>query len=921
MNTFIKTIPSEVFLKTNQKASVDLPASTYRVQLNHAFTFKDLQAQIPYLHSLGISTVYAAPITKAVTDSSHGYDVTDFSQLNPQIGTFEELKSLSDTLKAHNMTWVQDIVPNHMAFSFENIFLMDVLERGTYSPYYRFFDINWEHPDSLGKLLIPTLGSDIDTTINTGEIELSFTDTGFSVKYGDSSYPLSVSALPALIDAMKDKKIHEDFSEEIKFFLHESMSGSSYKEFERVKHDFINKIKRDENYIVETEWLLKTINKNKELLKALLNQQFYSLVHWKTAETKMNYRRFFAVNSLICLRMEDDSVFNEYHTLVSFLYKENIIQGVRVDHIDGLYDPKQYLQRLRSLLGDTCYIIAEKILEYNEDIAHDWNIEGTSGYEFLSFTNRALTNQRGGEESVEFYTEFINTQIDYDEMTFDKKHTFLYSQMQGELDNLMDLAATLHLLTAETDRGRFRKALAVFMSAFPVYRIYPDTFPISSEASEIIEKAYNTSINFQPELKEEFILIKNFFVPDEKKHEQKLSFIKRLMQFTGPLAAKGVEDTTFYVYNPLISHNEVGDAPCKLGISVQSFHDKMISRFANNPYSLNATSTHDTKRGEDARMRINVLSHLSDEWKALVKTWHFENTRFIKIINNKFAPSLNDEYFIYQSLLGSFPENLIIDDSFLERTKSFLIKALKEAKVETTYTEANNPYEEACIEFITSILNNQHSFLTTFIPFVEKVMNYGAAYSLAQSVIKITAPGIPDIYQGSELWDISYVDPDNRRPVNYAFRNELLSNIQALKYKRSELLTYIAKNRFTGAEKMFVTMQLLELRNQLQDLFLYGNYIPVSTSFDANKKVITYMRSYNNEHVLVIVPLGFDLSGENYSQHQWSDIYLQIPHKLSDTWINVFTKEKHTIRNSITIAEVCAHFPVAVLKSIDSDSL
>ena len=915
MNTFIKTIGSEDVFIINQTPVINFPTSTYRVQFNYAFTFKNLQEQIPYLSKLGISTIYAAPITKATTDSAHGYDVADFSQINPQIGTLEELRNLSNILKEYNMTWIQDIVPNHMAFSHENKFLMDVLERGTHSSYYNFFDINWQHPDSSGKVLIPTLGSDIHIAIEAGDVQIYFTDAGFSIKYFDTIYPLSISSLAALIAAMEGGKINEHFTVEIKSFLNASTT-SSFEEFVKIKHDFIHKIQHDENYILETEWLIRTINKNKPLLKALLNQQFYSLVNWKTCETKMNYRRFFTINNLICLRIEDEAVFNEYHTLISFLYEENIIQGVRVDHIDGLYDPKQYLQRLRTLLGNKCYIIAEKILGFNEDIAKNWNIEGTSGYEFLTFTNRVLTDQEGAEEIVAFYFEFIKNKIDYDAMAFDKKHTFLYSQMQGELDNLMDLANTLHLLNPETNHVRFRKALGIFMSAFPIYRIYPDGLPLSSEAFNIIEFAYKDSIYFEPNFKQEFILIKDFFIYDEKSYQQKLNFIRRLMQFTGPLTAKGVEDTTFYVYNPLISHNEVGDAPCELGITIQSFHDKMTSRFNNNPYSLNATSTHDTKRGEDARMRINVLSHLSDEWKVLVHTWHLENTLFIKNIHNKPAPSLNDEYFIYQSLIGSFPEHLIIDDSFLERTKNFMLKALKEAKVETNYTDPNNAYEDACTEFATSILNNEHIFLTTFIPFVEKVMNYGAAYSIAQSVIKITAPGIPDVYQGDELWDLSYVDPDNRRPVDYAFRNELLTNIQALQKNRVELLDYISKNRFIGAEKMFTILQLLNLRNELPDVFLYGKYIPILVCFHNNKKTIAYLRSYKNKHALVIVPVGFDSTDENYSQHQWNDVFLQMPHGLPSEWVNVFTNETHTIMNSITIAELCAHFPVAVLKNI-----
>ena len=582
MNTIATTISPESFLKKSPESPVHFPASTYRVQLNHTFTFKDLQAQIPYLNQLGISTIYAAPITTSSKDSSHGYDVTDFTTINPQIGTLEELKELSTVLKQYNMTWIQDIVPNHMCFSNENIRLMDVLERGNYSPYYRFFDINWEHPDSLGKIIIPTLGADIDTAIEAGDIYISLTDKGFSLMYFETAYPISLSAYPVLISIMKDKQIHEDFVREINAYL-DYATDSSFDAFKKLKADFLEKIKNHENYSIEAEWLTKKCNKDKHILKSLVLQQYYSLVHWKTSDSKMNYRRFFTINNLICLRIEEESVFNEYHSLTSYLYKEHIIHGVRVDHIDGLYDPKQYLQRLRKLLGEHCYIIAEKILEYNEDFARDWNIEGTSGYEFLSFTNRVLTDQSGGEKIRATYFDFIQQHKQYDDMVYEKKHTFLYQHMQGELDNLMTLINQLHLLPTSTDQKIVRKSLAVFMAAFPIYRIYPDRLPLIPEAFEIIETAYNTAIHYEPSLETTLHTIKNLFEYDAEQCDQKLTFIRKLMQFTGPLAAKGVEDTTFYIYNPLISHNEVGDAPCELGISIDSFHDKMLSRLKNNP--------------------------------------------------------------------------------------------------------------------------------------------------------------------------------------------------------------------------------------------------------------------------------------------------------------------------------------------------
>ncbi len=916
MNTSKQAIHTDLFSKSYvEKKHMLYPASTYRIQLNKWFTFTDLKNQIEYLHALGITTIYAAPITKAVTDSVHGYDVTDSSQINPQIGTLDDLKNLSDELKKYGMTWIQDIVPNHMAVSHENIRFTDTLERGNQSPYYTYFDINWNHPDSIGKVMLPDLGNELGTCIDNGEINLLFSKDGFQIQYFDHVYPLSISAIPVLLSVMEGKKLHEDFMREIKSYK-ELATSKNVQEWIKNKHTFYEHIQNDENYVIQAEWLLRKINKDKQLLKSLMQQQYYMLAHWKTAETKMNYRRFFTINNLICLRMEDADVFNDYHTFISFLYKEKLIQGVRIDHIDGLYDPLQYVTRLRNLLGEECYIIAEKILDYNEDLAKDWNIEGTSGYEFLSFTNRVLTDRMGAENIRNFYFEFIGKKDVYTDMVYEKKHTFLYDQMQGELDNLMLLLNELHLLPTNTDTARFRKALGAFMSAFPIYRIYPDRLPLSAEAFKMIQKAYVVALEKESELQYELDAIKNFFVYEHETCELKLRFIRRLMQFTGPLAAKGVEDTTFYIYNPLISHNEVGDAPSELGVTVDAFHEKMISRLVNNPFSLNATSTHDTKRGEDARMRINVLSHIPEDWKAMVLQWHEENRPFIKILNNRTMPSLNDEYFIYQSLLGSFPEALVFDDSYLERSKNFILKALKEAKAETSYTAADTGYEEACVQFIYSILNPEHPFLITFIPFIENIINHATVYSLSQTVIKVTAPGIPDIYQGSELWELSYVDPDNRRKVDYAFRNDLLNRIIDLDHEGTHVIDFIKQKRSVGAEKLFTTWKMLQLRKEWDDVFMEGDYIPLYVALHPSKKAIAYLRSHEHKHVLVIIPLGFDNRDDIYSPNLWNDILVHIPQGLSAKWKNIFTNEEATFINSITIANACKQFPVAVFKSL-----
>jgi (1->4)-alpha-D-glucan 1-alpha-D-glucosylmutase len=611
--------------------------------------------------------------------------------------------------------------------------------------------------------------------------------------------------------------------------------------------------------------------------------------------------------------MEDKKVFDDYHTFFHFLYSEQLIQGVRLDHIDGLYHPLEYAKRLRKKLGDECYIIVEKILEYNEDLTSDWNIQGTSGYEFLSFSNRVLTDQEGVEKLKHFYHAFLKTNASYEELVFKNKHSFLYSQLSGELDNLMDLLVNLGLTDQVTlDPKRIKKALGLFMSAFPIYRIYPFVFPIAQEAMKFVERAIEVANSQDATYKAELTFIRSlFFEEQQERAERKMKFIMRLMQFTGPLAAKGVEDTTFYVYNPLISHNEVGDAPMELASTVEEFHEKMISRQRNNPFSLSCSSTHDTKRGEDARARLNVLSHLPHEWEGLVVQWNQENEKFTQTIGNRRFPSLNDEYYIYQSLLGSFPETGEADDAFIERTKQFILKALREAKVETTYTQNDQAYEEACTQFVSSILSSTHSFSNSFIPFLGKVINYASVYSLVQLAIKITAPGIPDIYQGSELWELSYVDPDNRRAVDYDFRKNLLKEIKEAGGNGIDL---VKNKRREGAEKLFATMKLLHLRKAYPDVFLKGEYIPLEVT-GGKDRCIAYLRSYNNQHVLVLLPIGFDLNEQGDFKTSWENVVVELPINSPSEWTNVFSGSVKKSDGAFDVEGIFSNFPVAVYYS------
>lgn len=878
------------------------PSATYRVQLNSSYTFSDLKNIVDYLHKLGVSTIYAAPVTTAMKGSTHGYDVCDPDEVNPEIGSLSQFEELVKIISQKGMGWLQDIVPNHMAFITGNGRLMDVLERGPLSPYYYYFDINWNHfdPAYKGKLMVPFIGKNFDESINDNEIRIVFDDNGLHLAYFEILYPVAADSIPYIFSFSTDNK--GDVTNKLLTQL-----TADKNTWEKAKTEWLQEIKKDTDTIQKT---IEIINTDKALLRQLLNRQHYIFTWYKVTDGEIDFRRFFTVNQLICLRMEDEFVFNDYHNFISQLYQKGWIQGVRIDHIDGLYHPQQYIERVRKLFGDNCYIIAEKILEYNEDIARDWHMQGTSGYEFLSFVNQLLTDKTGADKLLSFYKELVPQTSSYDDLVFDKKQTFLLTHMGGELQNLCYLINELKLFGSENfDAGNMKNALSVLMASFPVYRIYPDKYPLHDEAIVVANKIFEKAEPKAGDVQRELHLLTTLFYADGNgpQDANKLLFLMRLMQYTGPLAAKGVEDTTFYIYNPLISHNEVGDSPSQLGISVDEFHAKMVSRQQNNPYSLNATSTHDTKRGEDGRMRINALAAMPDEWIKNVNNWRQMNTPFITIANNKPVPSTNDEYFIYQSLIGAFPEDLEVTDNFKERTFSFLEKSLREAKVETTYDNPNIEYEDACKHFVASVLDEQHSFLKSFIPFLEKIIDVATLYSLAQTAIKITAPGIPDIYQGCDLWDLSYVDPDNRRPIDFECRKKTLNEIIELERDGADaVISFIRQDKKEGWEKLYVTYKTLNLRTTYNDLFLKGDYLPLQTN---QEKVIAYARKKEQQWLIAIIPLATNIL-ENRGE-----IIISLPQDSPTIWRSVFTDETLTANRELNIINPLQKFPVALLIS------
>ncbi|RAW00930.1 malto-oligosyltrehalose synthase [Pseudochryseolinea flava] len=882
-----------------------IPSSTYRIQFNKDFTFKNLLEILPYLESLGISTIYASPILHSTPGSMHGYDVTDPHSIDPEIGTEAELYKLAAELQIRKMAWIQDIVPNHMAFSPDNHRLMDVLERREDSPYYEYFDIDWHHQTTslTGKVMIPILGNILDDCVANGEVKIVLSQHGVFVNYFENFYPLSIPGYEMLI--------HADASQTIRLVLKEFIKMSTAYEdlegWENYKRNFFDGF----GFKDVLQQVLDGINSNPRMLMDVLATQFYRLQFWKISEQEINYRRFFTVNSLICLQMERDDVFNDYHKYLKTLWEAKIIQGFRIDHIDGLNNPTAYIGKLRKLFGSDAYIIAEKILEGNEALPQHWDIEGTSGYEFLAHVSQLFTDRHGARQILGFYHTLVPHISTYRELVSQNKQLILEKHMGGEWDNLV---SHFFLLDLQSDfkRERIKTALGILMMSLPVYRIYPETLPLALDDRRYIEEAFVAASSVVSDVSNELDYLRSLFLSDTENADERrriVTFLRRMMQFTGPLTAKGVEDTTFYIYSPLLSHDEVGDSPSTLGISIQKFHEKMHARQRFTPLSLNATATHDTKRGEDSRLRLNIISELPEEWQQKVAEWLSLTKKYQIIVDGKEAPDVNECYFIFQSLVGGFPETFEVTEEFISRLKAYMTKVGREAKVNTSWEKPNEAYENACAEFIQRILNDE-AFLSSFISFQKIITKYSNVYALGQTLIKMTAPGIPDFYQGNTLWDLSFVDPDNRRAVDYSIRQNYLQQIANLELENKEdLWKYLHKECGTGLQKMFLTWKTLHFRKENNDVFVHGAYLPLML-FGSERSAIAYMRHHEKKWVLVVAALNVVRFLD-----RWDAMAVMLPDHAPRHWRNILTGENLLIDRQFSLTAAFSKFPVALLVS------
>ena len=891
-----------------------IPVSTYRLQLNASFNFREVEDLLSYLHELGVTTIYASPFFAAPAGSMHGYDVCDSQTLNVEIGTVNQLQQIVENMRKKEMSWLQDVVPNHMVFAMTNQRLADVLERGVFSQYYNWFDIDWLHPDPLlhGRLMVPFLGKPYEDCLQNKEITLDICSGGFVIKYLSETFPLSISAYDTLLTGVANEKVPAAIAAFLQQLFTVAILDKPLLKWKETKSSIVKTFLANEaNVTAAREFVIK-VNSDARLLQNILQHQYYQLSWWQDANQVINYRRFFAVNELIATNMADETVFNDYHNLLHELYEKKIIHGLRIDHIDGLQDPGLYVQRLRRLFGDDCYIIVEKILEQHETLPGHWPLQGTTGYEFTSQISWLLTNMAGAKEMVAYYRELFPGMDDYKKIIVQKKQHFLQTYMGGEWDNLVRYLYNLHLVPGNMLPDALKQALAMFMCCLPVYRLYPDDQPADVTSQQIIRQTFEEAAQRAPDLQEQLASLQSIWQVEENDPEinkRRLIFQKRLMQFTGPLTAKGVEDTTFYVYNALLGHNEVGDTPVKDNYSVNDFHQWILQRQQQYPFSLNATSTHDTKRGEDGRIRVNVLTWFAKDWKQLVTHWRALNATCKVDWNNQQAPALQDEYFIYQSLIAGFPDDGQVTSAYIDRLKDYFIKSVREAKLYTNWQTPDQKYEDAGCRFIENILSPHHHFLQRFLPFFSTIQSYARIFSLTQALVRITAPGVPDIYQGSELWNTSYVDPDNRRPVDFTIRKKYLQEI--IKFNKQDitaLYSYISCKKEAGLEKLYLTWKALQCRRNRASLFLHGSYMPLFTSIDCG--MIAYARQYEHQWVVVIAPVSDALLTK---KELLAAAYILLPANAPLHWKSEFTGESINVKDNLPLKAVCDVFPLALL--------
>ncbi|QQY08595.1 MAG: malto-oligosyltrehalose synthase [Candidatus Xiphinematobacter sp.] len=919
-----------------------IPSATYRLQFHGAFTFADATEILGYLHSLGITDIYASPYFQAGVKSTHGYDIVNHNTLNPALGSTSDYEYFISELRQHQMGQLLDFVPNHMGINESlNRWWMDVLENGPASVYANYFDIDW-HPDKAAlseKVVLPILNDRYGKTLDSGDLTLEREGGNFFIRYRYSATKLPVcpSTYPMILRRSLSYLQGRNVTQLSKV-IDRLRSASPPSVTARAQLEALIQSDAEIRHAVDlavAEFLGDpNAPETFDALHQLLEGQAYRLSYWRMAAEEINYRRFFDINSLAALRVEIPQVFQASHQLLFRLLAHGDVTGLRIDHVDGLWDPKGYLCRLQegyaSLLQSSSplYIVVEKILNMShEKLPSDWPVFGTTGYDFANQVVHLLIDATAAVHLTETYWRFIGNSTSFSNLLYEKRRLVIETSFQSEilsLGKLLDGLSELYRNYRDCTRSLLTNAVREVIACFPVYRTYiTATHPPSEFEERSILRAIEIASRKNPTIdKPAFDFLRRLLLVDPpkklspKERDAHFHFIMKFQQCTGPVAAKGLEDTALYLYNRLIAVNEVGGSPDILGLSPSEFHQLNRER---TPHALLATSTHDTKRSEDVRMRIAAISEVPGQWRRAVLRWRQINKKFRIQVGDEMAPSPNEEYFLYQTLLGMWPLDLSSEDweNFVDRVQKYLVKALKEGKVNSSWTQPNEEWERAVAQFVEKILDAQSgaTFRRAFIPLAEEIARLGAWNSLTETVLKCTVPGIPDFYQGTEIWDFSLVDPDNRRPVDYALRQRLLNSLSEISPR--ELLSEWKSGRI----KLFIIQRLLQFRRSYTSFFRMADYQPLLSQGSRKDHVISFLRQHDSMTLLVIVPrLTAKLWLVPCDSRIWSGTKI-VSESFIGSWRNILTEELYRCnQQEMRISDVLTHLPVAVLYRRDSCS-
>src|SRR5262245_1156192 len=998
-----------VFEKTPE-AFTRIPLATYRLQLHQGFTFRDAQGVIPYLAALGVTDCYLSPFLQSASDSSHGYDVADHNQFSPALGTETDYVAFAEAARRHGLGQIADVVPNHMGIAgTRNAWWMDVLENGPASPWAAYFDIDWHpvKPELRDKVLFPILGDQYGNALENQELRLSFADGAFTVSYFDTPLPIdpstSLQILRWRLDEL-ERALGPDHAQLLE--LQSVITALTHlpartetepprvAERQRERQVIRRRLARlwaeapEVRAFVEAN--LRAFNGVKgqpesfELLDALLNAQAYRLASWQVAGDEVNYRRFFEVNDLAAIRMEEPAVFEHTHGLLFRLVREGWITGLRIDHPDGLFAPARYLAELQSQcfleraaslddalgsgrevgwrdavlaeydrrlaeqpdspLARAFYVIVEKILTEDEALPARWRVHGTTGYDFLNAVNGLFVDPAAARAFDQIYGGFLGARSRFDRIAYESKKLVTDTSMASEVALLGHRLARIserHRASRDfTDRSLI-DALREITACFPVYRTYvgEGDLAVTERDRWAIERAVAMAQRLNPGTSPSiFSFIGDLLslrVPERATaadREERLAFVGKFQQLTGPVTAKGVEDTAFYRYHRLISLNEVGGNPARFGLPVEEFHRAAIVRRAAWPASLSATSTHDTKRSEDVRARIDALSEIPREWRLRLRQWHRLNRGALSMVDGQAVPDRNEEYLLYQTLLGAWPLGPVTEsdyEDFTERIQRYMFKALREAKIHVSWVHPRPEYEEAVRRFVAALLDrsNGNHFLADFVPFQRRIAAWGMYNSLSQTLVKLTAPGVPDLYQGTELWDLSLVDPDNRRPVDYERRRAMLDALDAEATAAGADLTAFTRaltaTMEDGRIKLYAIRRALTFRHERAALFLDGEHLPMTAAGAHPRHLCAFARCLGDAAALTVVPrflASLSPSGPPFGRDVWGDTRVVLPEALSARrFRNVYTGEMIEAEGvdegpALRAAAIFLTFPVALLE-------